>query len=87
MLIVGIVLLTVSSFVKGYCSFGDDPINSPHVLRSSAAKYINTGWLVMLVVGAIFLFLISWVYGLVALLLYFLVSPFITMPILRRLFG
>lgn len=86
MLIAGIALLTVSSFVQGYCSFGNDPINTPHVLRSSAAKYINVGWLVMLVVGAIFLFLTSWVYGLIALLLYFFVSPFITMPILRRFF-
>ena len=87
--ILGFLIVICASILECYCSFGRQAREDvkPGVFKSWVRFVLEVLWMLLLISGAIILFLFSGfsiVAPLIAIVLFWLVFPFIINPIMRR---
>jgi len=86
LVIPGIVILLISSFLHSYCAIGVQCLLSlrPMIFDSSIGKLLQIGWIVLFVIGVVMLFFGNWIWGIVAIAVYWLLLPLLITPIVRK---
>ena len=90
LIILGFLIIVCASVLECYCSFGRQARSDvqPHVFKTWARFVLEGIWILLLLSGAILLFLTSGTFELltplVGIVLFWLVLPFIINPILRK---
>ena len=90
LIILGFLIIVCASILEGYCSFGRQarPDVQPHVFKTWVRFVLEGIWMLLLLTGAILLFLTSGnfelITPLIGIVLFWVVLPFIINPILRR---
>ena len=87
--ILGFLIVVCASILECYCSFGRQAREDvkPNVFKSWVRFVLEGLWMLLLICGAIILFLFSGfsiVAPVIAIVLFWLVFPFIINPIMRR---
>jgi hypothetical protein len=86
MLIAGIILLLLGAILHSYCSLGTkDNVARPIIFDTSLGFVFQIGWIVLFLAGIVLIFIANWIWGIVALAVYWLILPLIIFPILKRL--
>jgi len=85
MLIAGVVVLIVASFWQAYTAIAlrQSDMERPQIVCAHPVL-MQAGWLVLFVLGVVLVLRHGWEIGLVVVVLYWFVSPLVTVPILRR---
>ena len=85
MLIAGIAILVIASFSHSYVSVGMKltELNRPEILYSHP-KLLNTGWILLFLIGIILVFVANWVCGIIATFVYWFVLSLITAYIIKK---
>jgi len=86
LLISGVIILFVASFLHSYCAIGvqASPLIAPAIFYSHAGTFLQIGWIVLFVIGVVMLFVVNWIVGIVAILVYWFLLPLLVAPIVKK---
>jgi len=86
LLISAIVILLISSFLHAYCGVGITGllVNRPMIFDSSAGRLLQIGWIVLLTVGIVMLFIENWIWGFIGIAAYWLLLRLLIIPIAKK---
>ena len=87
MLIAGIILLVIGSVIFTYCMLGlrvPRP-ERPPILLTSLGILLQISGLVLTLIGIVLIFIINWIWGIIALVALYFIIRLIIVPILGRL--
>ena len=85
MLIAGIAILVLASFLHSYAGIGMkmDWLNRPAIFNEHI-KFMNLGWLILFIIGITLVFIANWIYGIIALFVYWFILSLITAFIVKK---
>ena len=85
MLVAGIVVLIVASFWHSYVGrcMKMSELARPMVFYKYG-RLLQLGWFLLLVIGITLVFIANWIYGLIALFIYWFVLSLVTAYIVRK---
>jgi hypothetical protein len=90
--ILGILLIIVAAVLQSYCEFNRqarDDIKH-NIFKTGFRVILEALWILLMVGGSVLLFLIGsfdgsgWLWGIIAVIVFWLVLPFIITPIMRN---
>ncbi|MDD5288379.1 MAG: hypothetical protein PHY28_04640 [Dehalococcoidales bacterium] len=85
-ILLGFVVLLVAAILQAFCEFNRQA--RPDIKRkifNTRFKYVfEAFWLLLMLGASALLFLLNWLLGVIAIVLFWLILPFIITPILRN---
>ena len=84
--ILGFLIIIVAAVIQAYCEFGRQarPDIKPKIFKSGFKYSLEAVWIVLMLGGSALLFLLSWLIAVIAIVVFWLVLPFIITPIMRN---
>jgi hypothetical protein len=84
--LLGFLVIIVAAVLQAYCEY------NRQAREDIKHKFFKTGfrfvmevlWLILMLGGSALLFLIGWIWGIIAIVVFWLVLPFIITPIMRN---
>jgi len=86
LLIFGLLILVFASFLHSYCAIGTQatPTIRPTVFGSSAGILLQIGCTILFLIGGGLLFVENWLWGIIAVILYWFELPLLITPIMKK---
>ena len=86
LLIFGLLILILASFLHSYCAIGTQasPTIRPMIFDSLYGILLQIGWIILFLIGVGLIFVLNWVYGIIAIILYWFLLPLLITPIMKK---
>jgi len=84
--ILGFLIILVGAVLQAYCEFGRQarPDIKPKIFNTAFKYVLEALWIILMLGGAALLFLLNPLIAVIAIVLFWLVLPFIITPIMRN---
>jgi ABC-type multidrug transport system fused ATPase/permease subunit len=85
-LLLGFLILVIAAVLQAYCEFGRQarPDIKPNIFKTAFKYVLEALWIILMLGGGAWLFLLNPLMALIGIVLFWLVLPFIITPIMRN---
>jgi ABC-type multidrug transport system fused ATPase/permease subunit len=85
-IILGFFVIVLAAILQAYCEFGRQarPDVKPNILKTRFRYVMEALWIILMLGAAALLFLYHWLLGVIGIVAFWVVLPFIITPIMRN---